>query len=217
MSRPSPAFTRPQPCLYGLYAITANGLIDSIQLMERVGLAIQGGARLIQYRDKSQDRQRREQQARALVALCHAQQVPLIVNDDVALAEVCGADGVHLGQDDATLAEARRRLGAKAIIGVSCYNSFERAEQAVAGDADYIAFGRFFASHTKPGAVSADLDLLRETKARLNIPLAAIGGITPVNGDMLIEAGADMLAVVQGVFGAPDPRAAARSYSRLFK
>jgi thiamine-phosphate pyrophosphorylase len=202
--------------LRGLYAITDARLQAGELLRERVGLAIDGGASVIQYRDKSADSRLRLQQARALADLCRRRGVCLIINDDVELAADCGADGVHLGQDDTALAVARRRLGERAIIGLSCYNRLELAEQAVAAGADYLAFGRFFASQTKPDAVQASVELIRAARARWRLPIAAIGGITPQNAAPLLAAGADMLAVVQGVFAAADVRRAAAEYAALF-
>ena len=142
--------------------------------------------------------------------------MPLIVNDDVALAAAVEAAGVHLGHNDAAPAAARDLLGPRAIIGVSCYNRLDLALAARDQGADYVAFGSFFPSSTKPLAVRADIDLLRRARRELRLPLVAIGGITPENGAVLVGAGADMLAVVTGVFGAPDPQAAARAYARLF-
>jgi thiamine-phosphate pyrophosphorylase len=143
--------------------------------------------------------------------------VLFIVNDDVTLAKETQADGVHLGREDASLVQARAQLGPKVIIGLSCYNELARVETAQAQGADYVAFGRFFPSRTKPRAVPANLDLLREAKKKLRIPVVAIGGITPENGASLIAAGADALAVIEGVFGQADVRAAATRYSRLFE
>ena len=139
-----------------------------------------------------------------------------LVNDDVELAKQTQADGVHLGREDVSLVQARTQLGPQAIIGVSCYNELARAVQAQNEGADYVAFGRFFPSRTKPQAVQADLELLREAKTKLHIPIVAIGGITPENGASLIAAGADALAVIEGVFGQADVRAAAARYARLF-
>lgn len=203
--------------LRGLYAITDSSLIAPGRLLDVVSRAIAGGAALIQYRDKGLDGPRRESEVYDLLALCRPYGVPLIINDDVALAQSVGADGVHLGCDDTPLTEARRILGAAAVIGVSCYNNFELAVTAQEEGADYVAFGRFFTSQTKPGAVQAGVDLIRRAKAALTIPVVAIGGITPDNGAVLVEAGVDMLAVVGGVFGQSDPRRAARRYTQLFE
>jgi thiamine-phosphate pyrophosphorylase len=202
--------------LSGLYVITDASLQAPEQLPERVAQAVQGGARLVQYRDKSADRALRLQQARALADLCHSRAALLIINDDIQLAADCGAHGVHLGREDPAPAEARRRLGREAIVGVSCYADWARARQAAEQGADYIAFGRFFASRTKPLAVQAKLDLIHRAKQQLRLPVAAIGGITANNGAALVAAGADMLAVVQDVFAAPDIRAAAGAYAALF-
>jgi thiamine-phosphate pyrophosphorylase len=206
--------------LRGLYAITApapkEAPATSLSLTEQVERAIAGGARLIQYRDKSHDPGKRLREAAALLATCRAAAVPLVINDDLELAVRIGADGVHLGRDDADPGEARRLLGPEAIIGVSCYDQLRRAEHAQEIGADYAALGRFFPSATKPQAVRATLDLLRLARWRLAIPLVAIGGITPENGRSLIAAGADMLAVIEAVFGQPDIRAAAAAFGELF-
>ena len=201
--------------LQGLYGITDGAPLP--QLQSSVEAAIRGGARLIQYREKSADAVRRTAEARTLRELCRGHGVLFMVNDDVELAAAVGADGVHLGKDDGQIDEARVRLGPRAIIGVSCYDSLERASQAAHDGADYVAFGSFFASSSKPAAVRAPLSLLTEARSRLGIPLCAIGGITPANGGELVRAGADMLAVIQGLFGAADVQAAAKEYSNLFR
>jgi thiamine-phosphate pyrophosphorylase len=202
--------------LRGLYAVTPENPRTGPPLVEQVKQAIAGGARLIQYRDKSGDEHKRLREARSLLAVCRAARVPLIVNDDLDLAVQVGADGVHLGKDDADPQEARRRLGPGAIIGVSCYDRLERAAHAQEIGADYAAFGRFFPSTTKPLAVEATPELLRLARERLAIPLVAIGGISPENGRSLLSAGAQMLAVVDAVFGQPDVRAAAAAFDELF-
>ncbi len=199
--------------LTGLYAITNNG---QEHLAHQVELALQGGVRIIQYRDKSTDREKRLAEAKGLLALCHRYPSYLIINDDVDLAAAIGADGVHLGRDDSDIASARKRLGDEAIIGVSCYNRLELALTAQEAGADYAAFGRFFPSNTKPHAVQAEIGLLRRAKQDLRIPIVAIGGITPENGASLIDAGADMLAVVHGLFGRQDILAAAEQFQQLF-
>jgi len=196
----------------GLYAITDGPRAD---LLDICVAAIDGGAAMLQYRDKTRDEARRRDEASALVALCRKRDVPLIVNDDVALAAAVEAAGVHLGENDGDIAAARDRLGASAIIGVSCYDSIERARMLAAAGADYLAFGAFFASPTKPNARVATPALLREAKM-LGLPLVAIGGITPHNGAMLIDAGADFLAAITAVFGADDVSHAARSFAALF-
>jgi len=196
----------------GLYAITDGPRSD---LIEVCTAAIAGGAAMLQYRDKTRDDARRREEAAALSSLCAKSGIPLIVNDDVELAAAVGAAGVHLGEDDADIASTRARLGPNAIIGVSCYDSLERARELAASGADYLAFGAFFPSPTKPHARAATLQLLRDARA-LNLPLVAIGGITAANGAALIDAGADFLAVISAVFGARDVREAARELSALF-
>jgi thiamine-phosphate pyrophosphorylase len=205
--------TSPEGRLRGLYAISDGPRAD---LLDACAAALDGGARILQYRDKTADAARRLGEARALQALCARHGVPLIVNDDVELAAAAGAAGVHLGEDDAGPAEARARLGARAIVGVSCYDSLERARHYAAAGADYLAFGAFFASPTKPHARVAAPRLLREAQA-FGLPLVAIGGITHDNAQGLIDAGADAVAVISALFGARDVRAAARRFSDLFE
>ncbi len=200
----------------GLYAIADTFYLHDAQLLKAVALAIEGGARVIQYRDKKNDVIKRDQQASDIAALCRKQNVLFIVNDDVELARRVNADGVHLGRDDVPLVAARKQLGAAAVIGVSCYNELTRALQAQTEGANYVAFGRFFPSATKPQAMSASPALLREAKQKIHLPLVAIGGITSENGAALISAGADALAVIEGVFGQKDIRASARRYAQLF-
>lgn len=200
----------------GLYAIADTQYLDDARLVEAVTQAIAGGAHAIQYRDKKHSAAERARHATELTTLCRPHGVLFIVNDDLALAKECGADGVHLGREDASLVQARKQLGSQVIIGLSCYNELARAESAQAQGADYVAFGRFFPSRTKPQAVQAKHDLLREAKKKLRIPVVAIGGITPENGASLIADGADALAVIEGVFGQADVQAAAERYARLF-
>ncbi len=205
-----------EPRLAGLYAIADTQYLHDERLRPAVREAIAGGARVIQYRDKSHAAEQRMRWAKEIAAQCRQHGALFIVNDDVRLAKETKADGVHLGREDASPVSAREQLGLDAIIGVSCYNELARAETAQAQGADYIAFGRFFSSRTKPGAVPANLNLLREAKKKLRIPVVAIGGITPENGAALIVAGADALAVIEGVFGQTDVRAAAQRYAKLF-
>lgn len=204
--------------LQGLYVITDSSLIPSERFLETVEQAILGGARVIQYRDKSDNHCLRVTQAKALCELCHHYRLPLIINDDIALMQRVSADGVHLGKEDANIAYARSLLGDQVIIGVSCYNQLSLAIQAVENGASYVAFGRFFPSSTKPHAVHASLDLLRQARHSLpHCPIVAIGGITPHNGAQLIAAGADSLAVIHGIFGQSEVTQAARQYAQLFE
>lgn len=201
----------------GLYLITPD-IADDAQLLARTRPLLDSGAvTWLQYRNKSADDAQRRRQAEQLLALCQSVGVPLIINDDLDLAVHCGAAGVHLGHDDPDPATARERLGPKAIIGVSCYADLDRARAAAAAGADYLAFGRFFPSSTKPGATPADPDLLRAARQEFALPLCAIGGITASNAPLLLEAGADLLAVIHGLFGQPDVRAAAARFQALFR
>jgi thiamine-phosphate pyrophosphorylase len=199
----------------GLYAITgpATGAI----LHAEVEAVLKGGAVLVQYRQKGGRGPERLADATRLVALTRRYGVPLLINDDVDLAAACGAAGIHLGKDDGSLTVARRRLGAEAIIGASCYDSASRAAAAVEEGADYLAFGAFFPSPTKPQARQAALALLTVARVRFGLPVVAIGGITPANGGPLLAAGADLLAVVSGLQGIPDPEGAAAAYAALFR
>lgn len=199
----------------GIYAITA-ATADTERLLSQVEAALAGGVAAVQYRDKSGDVARRHEQASELVALCRRFGVPLIVNDDLRLADLADADGVHLGRDDGSLREARLILGRDKLIGASCYQSLELAQAAQAAGADYVAFGSFFASPTKPAAPRASFDLLHEAAPVIRVPLVAIGGITLANAPQLLDAGADSLAVLSALFDAPDIRAAAHDLNQLF-
>lgn len=197
----------------GLYVITQAEGLSIQQLVLNVEAALKGGAAVVQYRDKNPTDARLA--ASELLRICHAYRVPLLINDSVELALDVGADGVHLGKDDGEIDLARRRLGKHAIIGVSCYNDVQKASFAVKSGADYVAFGRFFPSGTKPLARPAEFTTLNLAKQLLPCPLVAIGGILPSNGGQLIDAGADLLAVIGGVFD-HEPEAAVRAYLSLF-
>ena len=201
----------------GLYAITDSKLLSPEHMVQAVAQAIQGGAVMIQYRDKSEDGARRLWEAQDLYNLCRPLGVPLIINDDVELAAQAMADGVHLGRDDGDIAAARARLGDDAIIGVSCYDELERAIAAEAAGADYVALGSFNPTRVKPNAPRATLELLQQAKQRLRIPVVAIGGINGDNGAPLVAAGADMLAVINAVFGQADVSAAAAHITKLYE
>jgi thiamine-phosphate pyrophosphorylase len=203
----------------GLCAVTLDDLLLP-RLSALVKAALDGGAPYVQYRNKLAPRPLRRAQAAEMLRICRAAGAKLIINDDVWLAVEIGADGAHLGRDDApggSLATARDALGSKRILGVSCYNDIALAEEAAAAGADYIAFGSMFPSRTKPRAVQAPLDLLGEAKRRFGLPVAAIGGITLDNAPQVIAAGADILAVVSDLFDAMDIKARAEAYQQLFK
>jgi thiamine-phosphate pyrophosphorylase len=204
------------PRIEGLYAITPD-IADTAALIRIARQVLVGGAQLIQYRNKSANEALRLKQAHSLAALCREFHVPLIVNDHLDLAIEVNADGVHLGSDDTPIADARHKLGARKIIGASCYNGLEQALEAERQGADYVAFGAFFASTTKPHAVAATKELLRKAKDLLRVPVVAIGGITARNAMELIDEGADALAVSHAVFAAPDVQSEAETFVRLFK
>ena len=201
----------------GAYLIADRETLSADALEPAVAAALAGGVRLVQYRDKGDDRDRRLAEARRLVALCHEHGARLIINDDPELAREAGADGVHLGRDDVSVAQARELLGPTALIGVSCYNRLERAIAAQAAGADYVAFGSFFPSPSKPGAVRAPLALLKQARALIDLPIVAIGGVTPDNAAPLALAGADAAAVISGVLAAEDITAAARDLNNLMR
>jgi thiamine-phosphate pyrophosphorylase len=201
--------------LRGLYAITPDG-VDAKALVQMVSAALKGGARLIQYRQKSVEARDQTVQARELNELCWASGASLIINDNVELARQINAAGVHLGRDDMSVTEARRQLGTNKIIGVSCYNQMALAKAAIASGADYIAFGAFFPSQIKPDAVRAELALIIEAKKKFAIPIVAIGGISLQNAPQLIAAGADAVAVISDLFNAPNITAQASAFQQLF-
>ena len=199
----------------GLYGVTPYEE-STERLLDHVRLAIEGGASLIQYRNKQATPVQRLWQAQALRSLTRAYNVLLIINDGVALARAVDADGVHLGRDDTDIAAARAQLPDK-LVGVSCYNDLNQAQAAQSQGADYVAFGAPFRSITKPQAVYAPLSLFRQARQLLRIPIVAIGGITPENAPALVETGVDAVAVITALFGAADVKATARKFSKLFE
>ena len=207
---------RARSVVAGVYAITDAQLMPPSVFLARAEAALRGGARVLQYRDKSNDAARRLAEARGLRALCARYGALFVVNDDPALARAVAAPALHAGEDDAPMDELRRELGEEIIIGVSCYGSVERAQRAVAAGADYVAFGSFFPSITKPHAPVVDLGVLRQARQALAVPIVAIGGITAANGGALIAAGADSLAIVSALFATPAVEAATRRCAALF-
>jgi len=202
--------------LRGLYAITDETLIPESVFVATVEQALRGGSSIIQYRDKSDNEAKRLEQASALRSLCNQYDACLIINDDITLAKAVAADGVHLGEEDVSIEHARLMLGEDAIIGVSCYNQLQRAVEAQAAGADYVAFGAMFTSPTKPNARSASCELISEAKSLLDIPLCAIGGIDKSNVERVIDAGADMTALISSLFSETDIYLTAKYISRLF-
>lgn len=194
----------------GLYAITAS---DSNNLLKNVALALQGGVRILQYRNKNAAAAQQLSEATALASLCKQYKVCFIINDDIHLAKQVGADGVHLGREDGSIREARNVLGADAIIGVTCYQDVKRALAAEKSGANYVAFGSFFASPTKPNAPKADIQLLQQARQKIALPICCIGGITLKNANILIENGADMIAVISSLFATEDITQTAQRFS----
>lgn len=204
------------PRIRGLYAITDPLLTPGDQVLSAAEAALRGGARLLQYRDKPAGAATRRHRAARLALLCQEYGALFIVNDDAALAAEVEADGVHLGQSDGALRAARLLLGPNKLIGVSCHGRLELAGRAAADGANYLALGRFFDSHTKPGAPPASLETLARARRRFDLPLVAIGGVNPHNARQLIDAGADAVAVVHALFGGADIEAEARRLAGLF-
>jgi len=200
----------------GLYAITDCENLTTDDLLEKTEEIINAGVSLFQYRNKESDQNKKRELALKLQSLCHKYKTPFIVNDDLELAKEISADGVHLGQHDEDINTAREVLGSK-IIGISCYNDINRATVAEEAGADYVAFGSFYPSVTKPDAVKATIGLLLESKSRLGIPVVAIGGITPENGKALVNVKVDFLAVISGLYSATDINSAIKAYMELFK
>jgi thiamine-phosphate pyrophosphorylase len=198
----------------GVYLITPDET-DSARLLARVKPLL-AGTTWLQYRNKAVDAPTRLAQAQALQVLCVDAGVPLIINDDAALAHAVGAAGVHLGEDDGDIAAARALLGPQAIIGASCYDQLELAQRAVQAGASYVAFGAFFPSRSKLTPRRASPELLRQSAA-LGVPRVAIGGLTPDNSTPVVEAGADLIAIISGVFSEADPQAALEAYRRCFQ
>lgn len=200
----------------GLYAITTD-IASTARLEVMTQQALSGGAQLVQYRNKTANSQLRREQAQALNDLCRQYDVPLIINDYVELAVEVDADGVHLGGHDVSVVAARSVLGQEKIIGASCYNQLDLALAAESQSADYVAFGAFFRSTTKPEAVVASIDLLRLAKEALSIPVVSIGGISAANATILVDQGCDAIAVSSALFGSQDIQLSSKAFSVLFK
>lgn len=221
----------------GVYGITPpltttgtsdNNTLQEQRLLEKIEQALRGGLAVLQYRNKApaengKHRQNQDhiqahklRQAQAIQALCRHHHCPFLINDDLHLAQQIKADGLHLGQQDTPLQEARELLGPHAIIGITCHDALPLAQQAERQGADYVAFGSFYPSHTKPNASPACLSTLQQARQTLTLPIVAIGGITPQNAPALIDAGADLIAVVQSLFSAEDPQTRCQQLNRLF-
>jgi thiamine-phosphate pyrophosphorylase len=201
--------------LSGLYVIADVECAGNTEIISKTEDILQAGVKILQYRDKINTPKDRYHIAGQLRRLTHAHECILIINDDATLAQSIDADGVHLGKDDASIEQARDVLGESKIIGASCYAQFENAYPAISASADYIAFGSFFHSSTKPNAPRANTDLIIKAKQQFNTPICAIGGITPQNASTILQAGADMIAVISSIFSASSPKLAVQEYLSL--
>ena len=198
---------RAPPQLYLISPLEVGGLFP-----DRLARALDAGpVAAFQFRLKGLDEHAAARLAEPLLRICADREVAFIVNDSIGLAKRLGADGVHLGQDDGSVAEARERLGRGAQIGVTCHDSRHLAMEAGEAGADYVAFGAFFPTETKAVKHHAEPDLLRWWQALFEVPCVAIGGITPTNCAPLVEAGADFLAVSSAVWNG-DEAAAVRAF-----
>lgn len=211
----NPRWPQPGSAPRGLYLITPDD-DDTTRLLTRTAPLLDAGVTWLQYRNKQAGDALRHEQASALHDLCAQANVPLVINDDLCLAKSIGAAGVHLGEEDGDIAAARALLGPQAIIGASCYDQLALAQSAVSAGTSYVAFGAFFPTRSKSGTRQASMDLLANA-ASLDVPLVAIGGITPDNAGSLVDAGADLVAVISGVYDAADPVAAVHAYRRCFE
>ena len=201
--------------LKGLYAITDAKLLGT-DIIEKAEQAILGGINILQYRNKNASAKQQEQEARTLAQLCDKHNIIFIINDDVELAMKVNADGVHLGQKDTHFQQARKQLGENKIIGITCNNQIELAQNAQQQGADYVAFGRFFESSTKPSAPHAELSLLTEARKLITIPIVAISGITHESAPLVLEKNVDMLAVIEGIFGKADILKSVQQFVDIF-
>ena len=201
--------------LAGIYPITNDAFLACPRHREEIRAVLEAGVAMLQFRAKHGNADLARDQAADLLAICREFGTPLIINDDVDLCAACGADGVHLGGGDGSIAEARKALGPAAIIGATCHDSLELAAGASAAGANYVAFGRFFASVTKPEAPPAPMQVLHEARKSLDLPIAAIGGVNRNNANSLLTAGADLLAVIHAIFSAKNPGSAAKDLARI--
>lgn len=203
------------PRISGLYAITPD-LENTDDLLDKVRQVLEGGAQLVQYRNKLANQILLREQARLLSQLCREYKIPLIINDHISLAAEIDADGLHVGHNDLSVLDARKQLGRTKIVGASCYNSLDLACRAEKEGADYVAFGAFFPSSTKPNAVSVPADLMSQAKQKVSVPIVGIGGIQLTNASTVIQSGCAAIAVCHDVFYAEDIKTTATHYAQLF-
>jgi thiamine-phosphate pyrophosphorylase len=199
----------------GLYAITPD-LNHTNDLLNKTRQVLEGGVKLVQYRNKSANDSLRREQAKLLLPLCREHNALLIINDHLEIAIEIDADGVHVGKNDVSVSAAKNQLGQNKIVGTSCYNQLDLAMQAQKDGADYIAFGAFFSSLTKPNAVSVSISLVNQAQKALSIPIVGIGGIQLTNARTVIQSGCAAIAVCHDLFQAENIKATAEHYVQLF-
>jgi len=199
----------------GPYAITPD-LNQTNDLLNKTRQVLEGGVKLVQYRNKSANESLRREQAKLLLSLCREHNALLIINDHLEIAIEIDADGVHVGKNDVSVSAAKNQLGQNKIVGTSCYNQLDLAMQAQKDGADYIAFGAFFSSLTKPNAVSVSISLVNQAQKALSIPIVGIGGIQLTNARTVIQSGCAAIAVCHDLFQAENIKATAEHYVQLF-
>lgn len=197
-----------------LYAVTDRAFLNGQSLYDRVSAALCGGVTCVQLREKALSDEAFLAEARLIGSLCKSRGVPFIINDNIDVALKCGADGIHIGQDDMPLTEARRKCGSDMIIGVSVH-SVEEALRAEADGADYLGIGAVFPTSTKDDAQLLELDTLRAICSAVGIPTVAIGGICRSNIAQLAGSGVDGIALVSAIFSADDIESECRLLRQL--
>lgn len=197
-----------------LYAVTDRAWVGKQSLYQQVEAALKGGVTCVQLREKELDEARFLQEARDICALCHQYKVPFIVNDNVDIAIACGADGVHVGQEDMEAGKVRRRVGDAMILGVSAH-TVEEARQAVRDGADYLGVGAVFRTNTKTDAGQMSNETLRAICGAVNVPIVAIGGINQNNIGKLAGSGVGGVALVSAIFSAKDIEGTCRELRAL--
>jgi thiamine-phosphate pyrophosphorylase len=200
----------------GLYLVTPDW-DDTHKLLRLTEAALKGGAALVQYRHKTAGEDLRREQAHCLLGLCRSYQRPCIINDHIDLCLELGADGVHVGGTDASVARARAAVGANRIVGASCYGDIGLAREARKAGASYVAFGGFYPSRVKKYPVTTSSEIITQSKAEIALPIVVIGGMTPANAASLVALGADMVAAISSVYLAPDAEAASRAFADLYQ
>lgn len=201
--------------MQGLYLVTPNW-DDTSRLLDVSEQALAEGVAMLQYRHKDAHPELRMEQSSALLALCRRYSVPFIINDHVDLCLLIGADGIHLGGTDAEVAQVRAMFGPGTIVGSSCYGDMQRALDAQAAGASYVAFGGFYPSRVKQYAVTTQPSILDHARERVELPRVVIGGMTPHNAAPLVARGAHMVAAVSSVYMSDNPAQAVRDFNTLF-